>query len=379
MKTLRILTFVLLAAIFVVSSCKKDEDQVPRLTQKYLSIEGAKYKSGKIPSGEEELISDIQVNNSVINGGSAILTITATEELEEIYISVEGVSGYYTYPIETSGLVYQIIINLSQELDAENLTINVSAKSISGSTSTMEATGTIQVIEVGTGMLQISLSWDKSDDLDIHLYEPNGTEIYYNNTVSINGDKDLFYFEFSVYLVEKYTNYDTSSLDPNNEDDLDLLDEYIDELPDDLNLDDELIAFDNPNFLGFLDLDSNADCDIDGINNENITYINPPTGEYTLAVDLYKKCQSYQSGANFSVTAIYNGKAISLTNPIGQFADNDPGSRDKEDRYIIIGTFKIQDQDKSSSTMPNHNTKQQKTTQLEKRIIAKYRANNKSR
>lgn len=375
MKRFRIITFVLLTAILVVSSCKKDEDQVPRLTQKYLSIDGAKYKSGKIPSGDEELISNIQVNNAVINGGSAILTITATEELDEIYISVEGVSGYYAYPVETSGLVYQIIINLSQDLDAENLTINVSAKSISGSTGTMEATGTINVIEVGTGMLQISLSWDKSDDLDIHLFEPDGTEIYYNNTISINGDKDLFYFKFAVYLVDKHTNYNVSSLDPNDESDVDLLDEYLEDLPDDLDVYDELEAFNNPDFLGFLDLDSNANCDIDGINNENITYVNPPTGEYMLAVDLYKKCQSYQTGASFSVTAIYNGKPISLSNPTGQFSDNDPGSGDKEDRYIIIGAFKIQNQDKSLSTPLSFDPDQQKSNQIEKRIKSKYLTN----
>lgn len=375
MKTLRILTILLLTAIIVVSSCKKDEDQVPQLTQKYLSIDGAKYKSGKIPSGDEELISNIQVNNAVINGGSAILTITATEELDEIYISVEGVSGYYTYPVETSGLVYQIIINLSQGLDAESLTINVSAKSISGSTGTMEATGTINVIEVGTGMLQISLSWDKSDDLDIHLFEPDGTEIYYNNTISINGDEDLFYFKFAVYLVDKYTNYNVSSLDPNDEGDVDLLDEYLEDLPDDLDVNDELKGFNNPDFLGFLDLDSNADCDIDGINNENITYVNPPTGEYTLAVDLYKKCQSNLTGANFSVTAIYNGKPISLSNPIGQFSDNDPGSRDIESKYIIIGTFKIQNQDKSLLTPLSFDSNQLKNNQIEKRIRSKYLTN----
>ncbi|WP_419164545.1 leishmanolysin-related zinc metalloendopeptidase [Candidatus Palauibacter sp.] len=40
---------------------------------------------------------------------------------------------------------------------------------------------------VGTGDIQISLSWDSDADLDLHVVEPSGEEIYYRNSVSQTG------------------------------------------------------------------------------------------------------------------------------------------------------------------------------------------------
>ena len=42
-------------------------------------------------------------------------------------------------------------------------------------------------IDGGSGGLQISLSWDNSADLDLHVTEPSGTRIYYGNPVSSTG------------------------------------------------------------------------------------------------------------------------------------------------------------------------------------------------
>ena len=43
----------------------------------------------------------------------------------------------------------------------------------------------LEVVQVGTGDVQISLSWDVDSDVDLHVVDPNGDEIYWNQkTVS---------------------------------------------------------------------------------------------------------------------------------------------------------------------------------------------------
>ena len=47
---------------------------------------------------------------------------------------------------------------------------------------------TVQVTTVGTGDVQISVTWNSAADVDLHLVEPNGNEIYYGNPRSSTGE-----------------------------------------------------------------------------------------------------------------------------------------------------------------------------------------------
>ena len=110
-------------------------------------------------------------------------------------------------------------------------------------------------MQAGTGLLQVSLSWDQENDVDLHLIDPSGEEIYYGNPVSVTG--------------------------------------------------------------GQLDVDSNAGCSIDNINNENIYYedssdVTIPSGEYEVLVNLWSNC-SVASNTNYTVVAYYGGNLIGTT------------------------------------------------------------------
>jgi hypothetical protein len=87
------------------------------------------------------------------------------------------------------------------------------------------------VIEVGAGDVQVSISWNADSDVDLHVVDPYGDEIYYGNTRVSSG--------------------------------------------------------------GVLDLDSNASCRIDGIRNENITWPEgeAPRGTYVVRVDYWDSCE----------------------------------------------------------------------------------------
>jgi len=40
---------------------------------------------------------------------------------------------------------------------------------------------------LGTGAVQVTLTWSTFADLDLHVLEPDGTEIYYDNRTSTDG------------------------------------------------------------------------------------------------------------------------------------------------------------------------------------------------
>ena len=86
----------------------------------------------------------------------------------------------------------------------------------------------LSVAEAESGTLRVTLSWDTATDVDLHVIEPGGTEIYYSNRSSPTG--------------------------------------------------------------GALDLDSNAGCGIDGVNQENIYWDLPANGTYTVGVDFWSDC-----------------------------------------------------------------------------------------
>ena len=85
------------------------------------------------------------------------------------------------------------------------------------------------LLEVGTGDVQVTLTWDADSDVDIHVVEPGGDEVFWGDPVSENG--------------------------------------------------------------GVLDLDSNAGC-IDGVRNENVSWPAgmAPRGTYSVRVNYWDSC-----------------------------------------------------------------------------------------
>ena len=110
---------------------------------------------------------------------------------------------------------------------------------------------TVQVTTVGTGDVQISVTWNSAADVDLHVVEPNGTEIYYGAPRSSTG--------------------------------------------------------------GELDLDSNAGCGSDSPRAENIRWPagRAPTGRYTVRVDHWSNCGA--SSTNYTVRVISGTSSQTFT------------------------------------------------------------------
>lgn len=286
----KIFFMAMLAMSIAFISCDDDDDDDDESTvtvqDNYFNIEGASFNDGSMPSesGGPE-IQNLTGNQNVLAGGGNPVSVETGGDAEEVLIGVDGIDGYYNYPVTSSKSVEEIVLIyllFTQEIEGSFVIVFalVDADGNVGTYQTIE----VETFEAGTGQLQVNLTWDQPNDMDLHLIEPNGEEIYYANSTSDNG--------------------------------------------------------------GYLDVDSNAGCGIDGINSENITYGDTAiveAGTYTVIVDRWSNCNVSQT-TNFSVTATLNGELIGSNNPYYGSWASDYG----EDSNVEVMTFNI-----GSSQMKN--------------------------
>ena len=113
-----------------------------------------------------------------------------------------------------------------------------------------------------TGALVVSLWWDTESDLDLHVVDAYGDEIWAGN----------------INSYDPYATNPTTDAGAWNEG-------------------------------GILDFDSNAGCVIDGRCNENVFWsVGPPAGTYLARVDTFSLCGN--SAARWTVEALLNGISI---------------------------------------------------------------------
>lgn len=120
-----------------------------------------------------------------------------------------------------------------------------------------------------TGDLVVTLTWDTESNLDLHVVDPAGTEI--------------------------------DSANPSTE---------------------PPFAYDQPDggSWGYIDYDSNANCDIDGLRREDAIWPNtPPSGSYTVRVDTPSLCG--QPIAHWTVRVVLEGSPITQASGVALAAD----------------------------------------------------------
>ena len=262
------LLFLFMAGISF--SCSKDKDPVEDnsvsradFERKFFNITGAEFMDRGLPAWTSQTLAifDIQGNSTILPGGTNLIHLYASDEATQVIVGVKDEMGYFVKPLVADkgtgsrGTLSMSDLQLLIGQQAEgSFTIAFSVGDASGSFSAYEYLD-VDFMQSGTGLLQISLSWDQLNDVDLHLIDPLGEEIYYANPTSSSG--------------------------------------------------------------GQLDVDSNAACVIDEINNENIFYedspeVTIPQGEYEVLVDLWSNC-NVEPNTMYSVVVYYGGELIATT------------------------------------------------------------------
>jgi hypothetical protein len=233
----------------------------------------ATYHTGSLPAPSGTIDVTVPPSGTAINGGSTMINVESTSTIVKIYISIQGSDGYWTLTVPPGSTVAEVLLTLAQQLPAQ-LVIVFEVADAAGNISA-PATVVTTIVQVKTGDIQVSVSWDVDNDIDLHVVDPNGFEVYYGDTLS----------------------------------------------PEE----------------GELDLDSNAACLIDSVDNENILWPigKAPAGTYTVRVDNFENCNS--QATNYVVTVQKKGQAPQTF--MGSFAATDLGDGGDTGAGVTITTF----------------------------------------
>lgn len=262
-KNLLLLCSLFMGLIIAISCDSDDNDKISELEKNYFTIEDAVYRTGNIPEATTtSRIQGLSINNRALSGGMNFITIVSPTTYNRFFVAAKNVDGYWEYrPMttraNTSGeyVTYTIPVMYSTDYNS-NIVMLISGETEDGDiTEPYEAQ--ITYVDSESGDLNINLTFSNAKDVDLHLYTPSGEHIYYNNrggSVQTNEGNTVSYG---------------------------------------------------------LDHDSNADCDLDYLNNENI-YIPAElieSGTYRVIVDMYRNCDR-SVATSWSVVARYRGNVV---------------------------------------------------------------------
>lgn len=292
-------------SIILFLGCSSEDEEAPlnqvsnppinELAEKYFSIENSTYVNEEMPSSTIDApLEGVLYNDKALSNGGNYITISSSTQYQKFLLGIEGVSGYYEvntmnemqaessilknevheYFTYTIPLIYSV--NLS-----EDITIVICGVTIDGYI-TRGYEAECSIVETIPGDLLINLVFDQDKDVDLHLIMPSGEEIYYGHRGYYTTDAE------TGNRVQVYG----------------------------------------------LDKDSNPACDIDGLNNENISipaeYIEK--GTYIIKVNMYSNCD-YSVPLNYMLQARYKGNLLPNElaggdNPVRGYYPSDAGRGD---------------------------------------------------
>lgn len=261
---------MLLTLSFCLASCSEssNEDTVPpgEGISDVINFDGqqATYSAGDMPATTVDIpLEDVTMNQQALSGGANFISIRTTEDYDVFYVGLKGMNGYYTvapktksYDSQANTYIYTMVMNFNEEF-SETVTVIIRGGNTETGVVSESYESDVEFVESRTGDLDIKLVFENAKDIDLHLYTPSGQWIYYGNRGG----------------------------------------EYTDE-------NGEVHSYG-------LDHDSNAACDIDNLNNENIFFPNAmlEAGTYTVEVNMYSNCDPSISTA-WSLWVRYQGDLV---------------------------------------------------------------------
>jgi hypothetical protein len=213
---------------------------------------------------------------TVVNGGSLQVPVTANAAFKKVLVAVQTddgpATGYYEVDTATSGTSAQLVLSLAQSLPGDSFRLSYAVIDERGRQG-VPSQQAVDTVEVSTGQVQVSVSWDVTSDVDLHVIDPNGAEIFYGDSESSSG--------------------------------------------------------------GTLDLDSNRQCAIDHVNNENVSWSDAPVGTYTVRLDYWANCGAANTSYVVTVHAPGQSGQVFSGNLTGEGDQGEAGSG------VFITTFAV--------------------------------------
>ncbi len=154
--------------------------------------------------------SEIYYNNRQAQGGYLDIDANTASNMmadpvENVYFTSPATGDYWIYLNDyedrsdgPTNFIVRIIINgevtvYSGTIDTTGTTYEIAGFYYEGTGGIDESTleSTLNSLNAGVGQITVSMLWDSDDDLDLHMYTPDGSEIYYANTSAGGGTLDI--------------------------------------------------------------------------------------------------------------------------------------------------------------------------------------------
>jgi hypothetical protein len=238
-----------------------------------MRVDGAQYRPGAMPDGEGPKVASAFLLTNAVRAGQIKkgLQGALAPGSTAVAVMLGGDAGYWVLPAGAPDVAsptfpsFRASLSFSRALPGGDYPLLVRAVDEGGRFGPVNTDNDLTVTAFGAppaGALVITLTWDTEADLDLHVVDPNGVEI----------------FDRNINSYEKPPPGQPS--DPN--------------------------AYQDG---GILDFDSNAACVIDGLRQEDVVWAAaPPSGHYVARVDTASLCG--EDSAHWRVRALREGNVV---------------------------------------------------------------------
>lgn len=238
-----------------------------------LQVADAQFFEGPLPTAHDSgpQVEALRTTTQTLRVGQTnrALNGAVSKDAVSVALQLEGDPGYWVKPTGTADAVLSDALSFDATLafsrfvtagDHDLLVAASNAAGTFGAPSPLRFTF-LDLNAAPDADLRISLKWDVDADLDLHVVDPDGVEIW----------------------SRKSSTYEPPVVGP--------------------------IDQDAANAAGRLDFDSNAMCHLDGRRLENVLFLKgPPSGHYTVRVDTFSLCGF--AAARWSVEVVSLGQTL---------------------------------------------------------------------
>jgi hypothetical protein len=183
----------LLASLVLLTGCEAEfkegtifrlEDVISGVSDASGSVH-ATLNRGALPTGSGATTVNATGIAVMINGGSSVQSLTGSTTFNRVVIGVDGLDGWYDLTLPGTASSADIILNASTLASSGTVTVRYGVGD-AGATGPA-ASQSIRFLQVGSGDIQISVSWTDSADVDLHVIDPAGEEIFFGHKASASG------------------------------------------------------------------------------------------------------------------------------------------------------------------------------------------------
>jgi hypothetical protein len=244
-----------------------------------LRVSDAQYFHGAFPTATTGApsVTGLSVKTQTLRVGQVdrALSGSASKDAVSVAFTLDGDPGYWvrpmggTDPVLTDSLAFEANLGFSRFITSGDHNLLVAASNTKGEWGAAQPlTFTfVDPAAAAPAALQVRLRWDVDADLDLHVVQPDGFELW----------------------ARKITAYEAPVIGPPDQD--------------------------AANAAGHLDFDSNGGCRLDGLRVENVLYGKlPAAGTYTVRVDAPSLCG--QAAARWTVEVLKDNTLISTVSGI---------------------------------------------------------------